>query len=265
MSRRRLAKRTFAGLPPAERSRRLAARSMRAGRIYRAARPGYYVTRAATGALTMLPETKYFDSTYAATAFPSSADWTGTETDPATQLTLFSPGPGSAINQRIGRKCFVKAIRIHGLISFTKATAQTTVSSFPDMRILLVQDLQSNGLQAQGEQVLAAPATAAVANALCSFQSLANLGKFRVLKDKRFSIRGGVAANNSGATTISTDFAGIQFKWNVIFKKPVVVHFNATGGTTFADVVDNSWHLIANSTADVCTLTYECRVTYTDY
>lgn len=58
----------------------------------------------------------------------------------------------------------------------------------------------------------------------------------------------------------------VGFKFTVNFKKPVVVHFNATNGGTVADVVDNSFHIVA--AADVIayapSLIYYSRVCYKD-
>lgn len=212
-------------------------------------------------------ERKYFDTTLANTALVASADWTGTEFDPvlpANTFNLCSPAPGSAINQRIGRKIAVHAIKIRGHLNFTILTAQTAVPASPTVRMVVFQDKQTNGTQAQGEQVMAAPGTAAAQNAIASYQNLANFGRFRVLKDKTYVFKDGIAVNNASATTVSADYNTIPFKFNIKFRKPVIVHFNATGTALVADIVDNSFHIIANCDITGAGISYEARAIYTD-
>lgn len=241
--------RTFVRAAVASRSRMMAAR------------------RFAPEVVSVTPERKYFDTTLANTAIPASADWTATEFDlvlPANTFNLCSPGPGTAINQRVGRKILVHAIKIRGVLNFTIVTAQTQVPASPTIRLVVFQDKQTNGAQAQGEQIMAAPGTAAAQNAISSYQNLANFGRFQVLKDKVYRFNDGVAVNNASATTVSADYGSIPFKFNINFRKPVVVHFNATGTALVADIVDNSFHIIANADTAGSGISYEARAVYTD-
>lgn len=234
-------------------------------RIQRSMRPKYFrVAGRSAGALVAVQEKKYFDATKASTALvATAASWASTEVDP-TANSLFTPTSGSGISNRIGRKVAVHKIKVHGTISFGVKTAQTQVSNYPDVRLILYMDKQTNGAQAQGEDVMASSGTAAAVNNQLTFQSLANFGRFRVLKDKLLSIRDGVATNNAAGTTISMECGTTPFKWNIVFKKPVVVHFNATDGGTIADIVDNSFHMIALSSSTDAYIAYESRVVFTD-
>lgn len=56
------------------------------------------------------------------------------------------------------------------------------------------------------------------------------------------------------------------FKVNVRFKRPVVVRFNATNGGSIADIVDNSFHVIAGKSTSSRTvnLAYSSRIVYLD-
>lgn len=229
-------------------------------------RRSYYRVRGrSTGALVATPENKYFDTTKAGTAMTSTAaSWAGGELDPAAG-GLFSPIIGSGISNRIGRKVVVTKIKLKGVLRFTAATGGTSVSDPPFARIMLVQDKQTNaqaGINA--EDVMQSAGTANVANQLMTHQNLANFGRFRVIKDKTYAYHGANSANDAAANTVSTDFDCIPFKWNVTFKKPVVVHFNATNGGTNADIVDHSFHVIGMATSASCAITYECRVVYVD-
>jgi len=207
-------------------------------------------------------ETKYFDTTKASTALVASADWTGTEFDPVTLLGLFSPVKGTGISERIGRSVFVKKIKVKGIIAISRTVDVTVPDAAAVIRMLLVQDQQTNIAQMQGEQVMEAPGTAASANAVSSFQSLANFGRFKVLKDIKFTMQD---PNLSwDGTNMEQQGIARPFSLTYNFRKPVEVHFNATNGGTIADIVDNSFHVIANvSNIDLAPfIIYEARVVY---
>ncbi len=221
-----------------------------------------YTTVARTRGVYATGENKYFDTTKAATSLTASADWTGTEFDPATFLTLFVPVKGSAINERIGRMVKVKKVKVVGMISIAAQANQTVPDSACVVRLALVQDMQTNAAQMQGEQVFAAPGSASALNAVGSFQSLANFGRFRVLKDIKFTLQD---PNISwDGTNMEQQGQARPFKLTYNFKTPQVVHFNATNGGTIADIVDHSWHVVANcSSAELLpAIVYEARVVY---
>lgn len=237
--------------------------------IVPARRRGYYRVRGrSAGALVTMPERKYFDSLRSSVAIAASTNWTGTEVDPTTLDTLFAPVQGSGIKNRIGRKVAVHKITIKGVLNFPVETAQTVVANALTTRLLLVMDKQSNGSQMQGEEVMQAPATATSALVIGSFQSLANFGRFRVLKDKVFLTGPGNSANNASATTVSNELETKYFKFKVAFRKPIIVHFNNSNGGAgdgdIGDIVDNSFHLLATTDIAGQTLSYNCRTVFTD-
>lgn len=209
-------------------------------------------------------ETKYFDSFLSVFAVPQvAASWAGCETDPATLNTLFAPVQGSAINNREGRKVRVKAIRIRGLIRHTVNEDEANVAVMPTTRMILVQDLQTNGTQLSAEEVMS-PNSGAAALTIQSFMSLENLGRFKILKDKLFVAKFQVTSTD-GASTNSQTFPDIPFKLTYKFKQPLIVHFNGNNGGTVGDIVDNSFHLITNTTSGTPWLmSYNCRVYFED-
>ena len=228
-----------------------------------ARRPGMYTVPRTMGAVAVT-ERKYFDSFLNGSALTASTDWTGTEHDPATLNCLFVPVEGSDINERIGRKVTVRKIQVRGHISIPAQTNQTTADQPGDCRIILYQDLQTNASFAQGEQLMAAPGAATALLCNSTFQSTANFGRFRVLKDKVYSLR--QAAMAYDGTNIEQEGFTIPFKFTIRFRKPVVVRFNATNGGTVADIVDNSFHIVSQCTnvSLAPVMSYQCRVVYTD-
>lgn len=157
----------------------------------------------------------------------------------------------------------VKKLRIQGCITASIDAASSTVNYDRSVRVILVLDKQTNGVQLNAEDVMAATATGSAQSA---YQSLDTLGRFKVLKDKFFVLPNG-STGNDAATTMSTGGGRKTFKWSVRWRKGLIVRFNATNGGTVADIVDNSFHIIAsyNSLSTGATvMTYNCRVVYTD-
>ena len=130
------------------------------------------------------------------------------------------------------------------------------------IRLALVQDMQTNSAQAQGEKVFTPPATATASLAVESFQNIDNFGRFRVLKNKFFVFQNPTLSWDG--TNMEQSGLVKRFKWTIKFRRPVQVRFNATNGGTIADIVDNSWHIMANNNSTDLTpyLLYNCRVCY---
>lgn len=209
-------------------------------------------------------ERKYFDSFLNNFAIPASTDWQGTEADPATLNCLFCPTEGSDLDNRVGRRVNVRRIQLRGMFSCASQTDQTAADTAMVIRVILVQDMQTNGQQVQGETVMAAPGAASAALTVNTFQNPANFGRFRVLKDKTYKLE--QADMVWDGTNVEQSGYNHPFKLTVGFSRPNFVRFNATNGGTVADIVDNSFHLIvcANVISLAPKLYYQCRVVYTD-
>lgn len=182
---------------------------------------------------------KYHDSLKAITAVPASTDWTATEFTPSNGLCI--PGPGSTISQRVGRHVYMHKLKIRGTIT----TVPTSFGGADDpakIRVILVQDTQTNATAMQGEELMGAVGTTAQ-EAVDNFQTLTNLGRFRVLKDKNFVIQD----PNFISNLLPAGRQMRQFKFTYKPKVPIKITFNATAGGTIGDVVDNSFHVLANA------------------
>lgn len=210
----------------------------------------------------VVTERKYFDSEVSAVALVSSATaWAGMEFDPTTLNTLFAPVTGDDFNNRSGRKVQVLGIKIKGHINIQAQSDQVAADNAALIRILLVQDQQTNAAQLNSEDVITSGAASA---AIDMFQNPAFFGRFRVLQDRFFSLQS--PSITFDGTNIEQSGLVRPFKMNIRFTKPVVVHFNATNGGTVADIIDNSFHIIANSTSiqTAPTINYKCRTTFID-
>lgn len=222
-------------------------------------------------------EMKYFDSDYNGGAIAAvTTTWVaGTSADPLTTinlgsaavanpLCLIAPITGSALNQRVGRKISVRKIRCNMTVSVAAQAAQAVADTSCKVRLILVQDMQTNAGQMTGAQLFNDGTGAATV--INSYQNPNNFGRFRVIKDKMLTISNLNVAGVPGSTDVIQASYRVNLKWNVNFKAPIDCHFNATNGGTVLDIVDNSFHILAatDSTAYVPTLSYYARVAYKD-
>jgi len=224
-----------------------------------------YVMRTPGGQITA--DNHYFDAELALTAVQNStADWTGTELDATVGAgvlamnCLFAPVTGDDIQNRQGRKVFLKKLRIQGQLLVAKS-ANTTSARTPNIiRVIVYQDKQTNGTQSQGEQLIS---SGTATNCLYMFQSTANFGRFRILKDKTFTFQDPSMFRENAADEAFFNGLTRFFKFNL--KVNEWVNYNATNGGTVADVIDNSWHLIACTDAGdlIASMRYKVRGVFT--
>lgn len=246
----------------------------RTRRTYQRA-PNLPLMRARTQGMQVVPRTmgpravterKYFDTGVAAQVLAATAaSWAGTEVDPAAG-TLFSPTEGSDINNRIGRKVSVLKISMRGIIYRNGVAGGAAVIDPTTVRLILYMDKQTNAVQAQGEELMAGGTGAAARTTNQSFQSTANFGRFRVLKDISIPIAADTTGVYNGATR-DISAASVPFKLKHRFRTPLQVRFNATNGGTIADIIDNSFHLLAHATdisPAAVSMDYNVRVVYVD-
>jgi len=231
-------------------------------------RAGYGGVARAQGA-AVVGEMKYFDCERDADALAAvTTTWVaGTMQDPdttinlgaaavANPLCLFAPTVGAALNQRIGRKVKVLKIKLHGLIHFSTGAAGNAAKNATAVRLMLVQDCQTNAAQMTGAQLM--NDASAASSTLMSFQNPNNFGRFKVLKEKRYILQDPNMVGTTGGADIAYNGHKMNWKLTVNFKTPIDVHFNATNGGTVADIVDNSFHIVAG----VDTVTYTPLITY---
>lgn len=236
-------------------------------------RKGYSAVSRTSGA-AVIGEMKYFDCTGDSIALAATnTTWVaGTMVDPsttinlgsaavATPLCLFAPTVGAALNQRIGRKVKVLKIKLNCSVLIAPQAAQAAADLPAFIRIMLVQDMQTNAAQMTGVQLM--NAGSAANSTILSFQNPDNFGRFRVLKEKRFVMQNPSTFNDAAATGAQY---GLQHQFKLTFncKHPIDVHFNATNGGTVADIVDSSFHVVcaASNISLAPLLQYYSRVCY---
>lgn len=231
--------------------------------------PGTIVTKIGGTTRTFVPrsvgtplaitERKYFDSTRTVLALAdgSIAAVASAEMDPATLNCLFAPTQGDDFNNRQGRKLQVLGLKIRATINVAAQVNQTTADVAPTVRIMLIQDKQTNTAQLNSEDVIL---TSGVYGSL----NPAFFGRFRVLRDKWFNLP--YPPMSFDATNIEQSGYQRKLKLKIKFRKPVMVHYNSTNGGTVADIVDNSFHVLGWTTDTTLapSIAYMCRTTFVD-
>lgn len=208
----------------------------------------------------IVSENHYFDAELNTnTITPNGTSWTGTEYDPAVPLNLCSPTIGDDITNRTARRIFVKKIRIQGQVFQNAQTTQSAADDAVYVRIVVYQDKQTNGSQAQGEQLLSSGTSL---DAIDMYQNTANLGRFRVLKEKRIHLENPNIVGLTGAYVVNG--LSRSFKFNIPINQ--FTNFNSGNTGTITDIIDNSYHIVANisgGTGVTTSITYKSRAVFT--
>lgn len=225
-----------------------------------------FVTRT-LGTPTAYGESKYYEVDYQPTPIPLiGSTWSVTNAVVLPNLgfrVIAAPTRGTESFDREGRKIKLCSVRINGLINQVPQVSQTAGDNSTHFRLILVLDTQCNGTQALGADVIASSnASTNNTSQIYSFQNISTFGRFKILKDKRYSITS-VPIAGIGTSLIQGGSLK-QFKINHVFSKPLVINFNAgnTGGV--GDVVDNNVFLMCGATnvEAAPSLQFRCRIMF---
>lgn len=198
---------------------------------------GYYGRFAGTGT-----ELKFFDTSKALTTVAA----TGTILDDS--LNHIAQGTGES--DRIGRKCTLKSINLHGLLQLPAATA--AVNTDDVVRFIVFLDKQCNGAAAGVTDILET-------NDFFSFNNLANKSRFRILCDKKLTINAQGATATAGAYTYGEQRKG----FNLYLRCNLPLEFdNTTGAIT--ELRSNNIGVLAISNQGTARIQYTSRVRYAD-
>lgn len=217
----------------AQRQKAARQRVVAAKRSY-APRPRMAISNYRTGGFLGI-EYKFVDQTKGATLLVATNS--GAEIDPATNNCLNAVPVGDTESARDGRKYTITGCHIRGVLYRQNRNGQTEGGDANFVTLALVLDTQTNGAQAQSEEVFTIPSGGV---ASLPFQNLQNSQRFKVLW-KRTIV---VPAGNIAYDGTDMEAAGTAVPFSI--DKPLKTIVNCTGtGATVADIADNSLHLIA--------------------
>lgn len=225
------------------------------------------VRRRYTGSLSTKigDETKYVDGFRNAAALSEKSlttdgTWADTETDPSDEAGVIGclpvPSVGNSYSQRNGRKIKLKTIRIKGSLiwkSILISTGATDITGRGMVRIVIVKDCRTNKAQLSGEDVIG-PGLGQTGGTMVSGDGgTLNLpskpegwGRFKILKDMYFRCPTTPLTFDSGNNRVVEQ--GYVTPFHITIHPNCVVNMESSGGTV-ANVIDNSFHMLA------CTVT----------
>lgn len=108
---------------------------------------------------------------------------------------------GDGPSARDGRVLHIKSIFIHGLMYLASGGAPPNNAS-DTFRVVVYQDMQTNGTAALSSDVFTIPAT----RGYLAFRNLDNTGRFKILADKMYRLESGTVGTVNGADVVQKQF-----------------------------------------------------------
>lgn len=182
----------------------------------------------------------------------------GTQTTIGATLDVTEPcviPQGDGQSQRIGRRVFIKSIQLRGTIVLPKVADFDSTSTI--VRLLLIQDTQTNGVKFTGSNLL-------VEDLFDAYNKLSNRNRFKTLlsQDYKLTAKGG-AANSTTTYETAEDIVNIH-----IYKKvDIEIEFDDTVATgAVASVRSNNlyWCWFLSSSVTTPVFTGNSRIRYFD-
>jgi len=198
-------------------------------------------------------ENKFYDTGINSTTVPQTT--AGAEMDPAANVSCLNAiAQGDGESNRDGRQCKLTSIQVKGYVARGTSSDGADVAISPLVRVLIVWDKQTNGVQLNSEDVL----QDAAFDDVNSLRNAQYMRRFQVLYDQTFEL-GPLTAGTDGANTISQ--AGPTKRFD--FYKKINIPVNFTGTTAdIANITDNSIHVMAIASGGSCTIGYQARVRF---
>jgi len=222
-----------------------------------------------------IAQTKFFDTT-GNSATGTGADWASTEiacdsyiqsdgttVGAYTDCGLIPSAVGAGYGQLNGNKYWIKRIRIQGQIQTPNLADQNDVGVANAIRLSLVWDHQSNGAQAQGENIYTDLGDATQCTYSFLQMGAAMAGRFRILKNK-IAHANLAAVGTDGASTNSVGFNAVPFHFTYTPRDPIPVRIQANSATpTVAALADTNIFLLCHSTI-AANVIFAARCYYVD-
>lgn len=203
-------------------------------------------------------ETKFYDTSLADAAISVATDASGAEVDPSTTSMISTPAVGDSEQNRDGKKIVARYAEIKGIVNFAAQANQVAADEGNCIMVALVLDTQTNGAQMNSEDCFKNVAAVARTNA-SPLRNLLFGSRFRVLRTEVFEMN--TKALTYDGTNIEQPGIRRPFSWYVPLKN-LTINFNAGTTASVANVVDNSLHMIAYSTAPDCYISYNARLRF---
>lgn len=173
-------------------------------------------------------ELKFIDTDLPAAALGFSSN--GIHDPTGDQLTPIAQGAGES--NRVGRKVKIKSLELNYVIHMDSQIDAETGFTGADVRMIIVQDTQTNGVKMDGGDFFI--------GALLGFRNLEQGSRFIVLSDKTIAVR--PTAGGFGGSTPDAVAIGCQVTGRIYLPLNVVQEYNHSDGD-ISRVTTNSLHL----------------------
>jgi len=188
-------------------------------------------------------ENKYFD---VAVGFPVPAtiDWASTEVGAdMPQIPI-----GDDITSRQGRKVLLSRVDFRGTVMTAALTGQNALQGPNTVRVILVRNMQPNGVSMNGEDVMGLNGGAAANTSVAIHlrQSTVSFGRAKIVDSTYINLDVTAAVNNAGAATVSAASVERSFSMNYRPKKPIPIQY---AGSSTAIPNTNSFNILCNAEA----------------
>ncbi len=202
-------------------------------------RSGFYGRYSGTA-----PEKKFLDTTLAGTTVVTAGAII------SSSLNVVPEGNGESA--RIGRKIFLTNLRMKGKITLNTANSSVNAAV---LRCIVYQDTQTNGAAAGVTDILESADWR-------SWRNLANQERFKILKDKTFTMNPD-AATITSADVIATAEKVVPLKLSLKINAPIEYDNSATTGA-IATQRTNNIGVLAIASDQTCQIDYIARMRYKD-
>lgn len=192
-------------------------------------------------------EKKYFDTVYAATGIVTAGGFT-------TSWNLIPQG--TTKNTRIGNKCTVTNINVHGYVNLATQAANAVVGD--KVRWIVFVDRQANGAvpAAISDLIQTMPGASTDVH---SFRNMDNVDRFVILKDKSYTMNQGTQSGALGS-------AGVIREIKMNKKCNIPLEFSSTTGAITEIRSNNIMCLFINTSGNNNSgFAMTTRVKYSDF
>lgn len=205
-------------------------------------------------------ETKFLDTSLAATALVAPADSTGGEFDPSAMSMISTPAVGDGEQNRDGKRIIIKNVYLKVVLNLPAQELVVAPQIGTKVFVALVQDTQSNAAQMNSEDCFKNTAAIA-ATAMIPQRNLLFSNRFRVLKYECVDLTPDTLSHFAN-DSFSVGGKTVVLDWFLPLDMPV--NFNAGTTASIANVIDNSLHVIAfsNTIVGAPTIAYNARVRF---
>lgn len=189
-------------------------------------------------------ELKFFDTVKGLTATNSAGVLANSS------LCLIPQGADES--ERVGRKCTVKSLHMHGRLKQIVATSGANTSN--KVRIVVYVDKQTNGATANVGDLLSDPTD------VNSFRNLVNSGRFKFLMDRTFDIY----QTGAAPTGAAYEYGEITKTFNLNCNLSLPLEFDGATGALAELRTNNIGVAVFSSDSTITQFQYTARIRYAD-